>query len=490
MPSRRDFRRLADPSIALLVCLFLLTGCTKPKSARESATSELPLAGVKLRLLVIDDPTLATAVRKLQGQWRSETGAILEVAETTEAELLGQKTSQTDAAICESGLLGALAERPGLVEIPESLRADGQRDWTDIFELPRAHEAVWGSSILAVPLGSPVLVCYYRADLLKALEREPPQTWDEYRELAESLADRGRLGKLAPPANAPWSGTMEPLGPGWAGLVLLARAASAVHHPDNFSTWFDIKTMDPLVDSPPMIHALDQLAAAARFGPADQLKADPAAVRAAFWRGECGMALCWPTAAGSPKAPTGPMPPADVAELPGSPEHYNVDRQRWEKREPGQPLSVPLLAIAGRIGVVFEGTKQSSAAAELLLWLSASQVDPPPVSRSPWTTLLRQPQLAKPRDWVEAPFPPAVAADYAKQTQATFQRTQWIFAPRIPGRREYVAALDEAVAAAVRGEKAPAAALAEAAQKWREITTRLGIEKQRAAYLRSLGLEP
>ena len=94
-----------------------------------------------------------------------------------------------------------------------------------------------------------------------------------------------------------WCGTIEPLAPGWAGDVLLARAAAYAKHRDNFSTLFDIETMEPLVAGPPFVQALEELVAAAKLGPADPLHYDPAAVRAAFWSGQCGMALTWPTAA-------------------------------------------------------------------------------------------------------------------------------------------------------------------------------------------------
>jgi hypothetical protein len=49
--------------------------------------------------------------------------------------------------------------------------------------------------------------------------------------------------------------------------------------------------------------------------------------------------------------------------------------------------------------------------------------------------------------------------------------------------------LDEAVAAAVRGEKPPLEALLDADAKWRKITDRLGLDRQKAAYRHSLGLE-
>ena len=39
----------------------------------------------------------------------------------------------------------------------------------------RSREIVWGSDVLAIPFGSPVLTCYYRVDLLEKLGRRPPE---------------------------------------------------------------------------------------------------------------------------------------------------------------------------------------------------------------------------------------------------------------------------------------------------------------------------
>ena len=60
---------------------------------------------------------------------------------------------------------------------------------------------------------------------------------------------------------------------------------------------------------------------------------------------------------------------------------------------------------------------------------------------------------------------------------------------RLPGRDDYLAALDSAVEQAIAGDVKPADALATAATKWREITERIGIEIQRRALRRDLGLE-
>ena len=105
---------------------------------------------------------------------------------------------------------------------------------------------------------------------MEKLHRKPPRLWTEYEELAKLLAGQ------KPAGSGPWCGTIEPLGPGWAGLVLLARAAPYAKHHDQYSALFNVETMEPLVAGPPFVHALEKLVAAAKLGPAKPLGYDPA----------------------------------------------------------------------------------------------------------------------------------------------------------------------------------------------------------------------
>ena len=85
-------------------------------------------------------------------------------------------------------------------------------------------------------------------------------------------------------------------------------------------------------------------------------------------------------------------------------------------------------------------------------------------------------------------MPLQTAQQYADALQETFSSSQWLVALRIPGWQEYMGVLDEAVRAAIRGRQSPQQALQEAAEKWQQITHRLGLERQRQAYRRNLGL--
>ena len=472
-------------SVALLLAL-LFAGCS-PSNPTSQSDSGKPLAGVKLRLVVVDDPAIANAVRGLRDEWNAQTGAEVEVVETSEKQVAFAETLPGDAVICSEHLLGPLAEAKRLAPVPQALVRDPQGPWGQTFELLRSQEAVWGSEVYGVPLGSPVFCCYCRADLLEKLHRKPPETWREYEELARLLRDEGA-------DSGPKYGTVEPLARGWAGLVLLARAAAYAKERDNYTTLFDATTLEPAIDGPPFVRALEELVAAAKFGPAGQFDFDPAAARAEFWKGNTVMAISWPTAAKSSTEADGARPArgnpvrAAFVELPGAAEVYRLSSHAWEPRGDDAGQHVPFLGIAGRMGVVRAESPHADAAFQLLFWLTDPQWSSQVFAASPATTLFRRAQVLSPKAWVEGNVSATAAKQYAEQTAETLARRQFLAALRIPGRADYLAALDEAVQAAVRGTKKPAEALKTAAEKWREINKRLGVQRQRAAYMHSLGL--
>jgi hypothetical protein len=108
---------------------------------------------------------------------------------------------------------------------------------------------------------------------------------------------------------------------------------------------------------------------------------------------------------------------------------------------------------------------------------------------SPATTLFRRTHLKSPGRWLEKSVSAAAAVKYADATEAAFRHEQHLDALRLPGRAEYLAALDDAVTAVIRDRMPPLEALLRAESKWRKITERFGVERQRAAYRHELGVE-
>ncbi|UCG08308.1 MAG: hypothetical protein JSV83_06575, partial [Desulfobacterales bacterium] len=65
---------------------------------------------MKLRLLVVGDPELATAAGQLQGEWSGQTGSNFQVLSMTEKQFGDADQLAADAVICPSHELGTLAE--------------------------------------------------------------------------------------------------------------------------------------------------------------------------------------------------------------------------------------------------------------------------------------------------------------------------------------------------------------------------------------------
>ncbi len=478
----------------LVLALVGLAGCPSPQREQKGqSTQKLP---PKLTVVVLEDARLADTLRSYQGQWQAETGSQLEVQILPPEQASWQKAKESpsanaDVLMFRSAQLGQLAESGQILPLTEDRLRPHTAAWTDLLEPLRDQEGRWGQQVYAVPLGSPVLVCYCRADLLDRLGLQPPRTWEEYLHVAQQWKDRNRLGPAGAANQQPWTPALEPLAAGWAGWMLLARAASYAKHPNYYSTLFEMPSMRPRIAEPPFVRALEELAATAQLADSPEvlLQADPDRVREQFWRGQCGLALTWPSRAGPEKAP--PEVKCTIVPIPGASALWHPGDQKWLPAPSGDVFRTPLLGMAGRWAAVGATSAHPEAALQLIFWLASKQGTEPRPAVCPATTLFRKTDLKDPNRlsaWVEPAMPTETAQQYAEALQQTFSRPQVLVALRIPGWEEYLAALDEAVHAVVRGEKPPAEALQAAAQKWQTLTARFRLDRQRLAYRRNLGL--
>jgi multiple sugar transport system substrate-binding protein len=415
----------------------------------------------------------------------------LELREMTEEELVNVQGPRlgADVIIYRSGLLGTLAQRRHIGPFDREELDSPQFDRRDIFDLPRLREVDWGGEVYAVPLGSPQWTLVYRRDIFEKLRLTPPGDWLEYAELARQLADRAALGELAPAEGEPWHGTIEPLAPSWAAHVLLARAASYAKHRSQYSTLFEYQTMSPLIAGPPFVRALEELCQVVPLLPDAATEIDPESARREFLRGACAMSLTWPSAAADQSSESGEGK-AGFAELPGADTAYNYRSQQWESRgDEDADRRVTLLGISGRLGSVTHESRQKNVAANFLTWVAGELSDEVCVN-SRHTTLFRASQVPRAAQWVDKQFDAVAAEQYGAALENGQNRAGWLYAIRIPGRREYLAALDEAVRSVVAEDQSAVDALNAVAQQWEKITDTLGRDSQREAYMRSIGLEP
>ena len=357
----------------------------------------------------------------------------------------------------------------------------------------------WGDKAYALPLGSPQFVLVYRQDIFARLQLKPPQIWAEYEALAARLGKRDELGDLAPATGSPWRGAVEPLASGYAGQVLLARSAPYAAHKEQISPLLELSSLKALIGQPPYVRALKEMAAVSGEEKAKTPQFTPAAAWQEIARGHCAMAITWPSAAVRTGAAAGKTAADKVAaaadkseylgfaELPGASEVYDFGDKKWAARGAGEDPHVPLLGVSGRMVSVTSTSGEQEAAENMATWLSSSEVSAQLSPSSQDTTLFRVSQEPDADHWLGGVSDKG-RSEYIGAIRQAQERPQHAQGLRLPGRREYMSALDQAVLDAVEGKNSPEDALAAAAAAWDKITARRGLETQRAALERSLGL--
>jgi hypothetical protein len=148
---------------------------------------------------------------------------------------------------------------------------------------------------------------------------------------------------------------------------------------------------------------------------------------------------------------------------------------------------VPVLGFADSMIAVSAETRNGASASKLVAWLASADIGT---------------QLAR---TAGAPIPvrrsvPVSATGFGSDSErgertkladafaSTMNGDKCLLIPRIPGVDEYVAALDRAVNAALKGKMPAEASLEKADAEWEKITDRYGREKQRDAYLKHLNI--
>ena len=427
-----------------------------------------------LKLLVVDDAPLGEAIAR---EWKSRTEGTIELDHVKLADILNASRLPGDAVVFPAGYVGELVEDELIVPLDETALASDKFDRREILDQVRLRDISWGNRTVAVPLGSPQLLLVYRRDLFEKQGLKPPRTWGEYQEILR------RLSAIAAEGDAQLAAAAEPLADGWAGNMLLARAAAYVAHRDQVSPLFHYTTLEPLITTAPYVRALEELVAAQKLAPR-QTELTPSQALTELCAGRAALAIAWPGPAQGKAAKACDLP-LGFALLPGADNVYNFQQQTWEPRGAGEETHVPLLGIAGRVGAVTSTTADAGRSQSFLMWMASRELSPLIGPASGDTTLHRESHLADPTRWTSG-LDPAAAKSYADTLKKSLMLPRFI-SLRLPGRDEYLAALEDAVQAAVAGDKAPAKALAVASHKWQEITAARGLENQRRALHHSLG---
>lgn len=456
---------------AMLVCV---VGCG-PEVA-EVQPEEQPRKLREVDLLVVDDPALAEAISR---QWSSKADTELNVTETTAAELLARTTPpKEDAIVYPAGMLGELAERNWLDPFPEAALESNAYAATDVLLLPRNYESKWAGETLAVPFSSPILFLAVRTDLFEAEGIEPPESWAEYYAAAQAFAEP------PPGVEGAWTPTVEPVGETWAAETLLARAAPFVRDPGRSSTLFNLSTMEPQIAAEPFVESLTAMAAIAKSGDETITRNTPLDAQRAILAGRCAMAITWPLK--DEEADASNAPPISYFPLPGAGKVWRFNSQRWDDLP--EVNRAPFLGADGRLASVVRDTSRSRSAGMALALLSGQEWSPLVCSQCENAGVFRSSHTSNLVPWADSRIDAEARTSYSNAVIELQTSNLFLFSPRIPGSAQYMNSLNQGVARVLNEGADPSQSLKAVADEWRNITEKLGVNEQKEAYRKSLGI--
>ncbi len=458
----------------LLVVAFGLTGCPSATAPPTTPATKATTSG-PLRVIVLDDVALAEVIER---EWRARSDTGFEIDHQASRPLLEETPQKLDAdiVIFPTGMLGQLAEAKLIRALPTNLIEQPEYRKLEIFDLVRRREMNWGEKPYAVSFGSPTAVLLVRPD---RCAEDAWKTW-------ETLSSHTRATSN-PPTISP---LVQPLGPGWAGRVLLMRAVTYIFDRSSVSTFFDFRSLQPRINTPPFARALEELVSDYRAGPPEAIEFSPADALNHFLQGKSAIALTWPSTV--PDV-SGEMTlvdfPLTIRSLPGATERFDFGDGNWVAHDDGQVQRVTLFGISGRLGAITRYTRNLALATTFLGWATGPDQSGSISMRSAATAPFRDSHVAQAAGWIDRRIPRELEKQYADVVQQSLDRAESIGVPRLPGQDHYLRVLDDAVHQALRGEASATEVLESAAAKWKTITAELGHDAQLRAYRRSLGIE-
>jgi ABC-type sugar transport system, periplasmic component len=451
------------------------------------------------------------------------TGATYDIAEIPFAEfqakvLTDMATGQGtyDAIIGPMFLMGDYLANDWIIPIDKYFDDPRMPKWDrDSIAEPIKALYMFGDSWYAFNNDHDGMVLYYRRDILNdpkwqaefEAERGYPMptslaTWDEVLDIARFFngKDWNEDGK-------PDYGMSMHLKVGEQGFFnFLALSAPYVVHPApgpdpakvtryHNVYWFDPETMEPLINSPGHVRALEMMIELFKTGPSAQLGWGLGEAWDLFLRGDSIFVFTFGdvgTLSQDPRQST-VRGKTGTAPIPGSYEVYNLETKSWTRLD--TPNLVANESGASWSGVISRFSKEPDLVAYFLSWQATPEINHWNVTWGwtgvdPGTTYDFLPPVgtATIDEYVQTGYD----ADDVREFLLAYQ-TMWFEYPlslpylRIPGTADYIESLDIHLSEALSGQASPQEALDRVARDWERITNRMGRQEQLRLYRESIG---
>jgi len=498
---KKSFKRIVRKVAVLTVCIMIIGLWTTLVSGE--AFGRKRFEGVEITVFTQPPPFIAKPVQMFRADWERETGGKVRLITAPWAELyekmytsfaLGAK--KYDIIIFPAAWLADFASNGFILPLERFIVGDEELKWDDILPVYRERISSWGGRIYAIPLDGDNHIFYYRRDALEnpdyqrefkdkyGYELGAPRTWDQVRDLAEFFNgwDWDGDGRKE-------YGVVEAMRKGdQAYWTFFSRAAAYTSIPGQpGGLFFDPDTMEPLINDPGHVKALEDWLEVKKFGVPGIVNMDSGEIRGVYTVGEAFSAIDW----GDIGVMADTSPESTVkgkvgySILPGATRVWDYKKKKWV--EFPKVNHAPYLAFGGWLGAIDAKSDHVEAAYDFISFLgnpenSYISVTTPETGFNP----CRKAHFEKLAGWYGYGF--VHPEDYLRAIEATIAHPNVQPDLRIPGAARYFEALDAQLSIALAGGKAPQQALDDAAKEWERITEDLGRTAQLNCYRASLGL--
>jgi multiple sugar transport system substrate-binding protein len=481
-------------------------GASQSVAATASAAATQNFAGVTVRVVTFTGPQIAEPLQRRAPDFEKLTGAKVEVITVPFSDLyqkiltdFATKTNSYDAIVFAPQWMGDYVPAGYLEDLTDKVKADTKLDWNDIAPFFRDFSATYQGKVYSIPLDGDFQMVYYRSDILQKDSVKPPETWDDFINIAKQYQgkdlngdgrpDYGACIALKRSAQSYWFFISV------AGAYLQSKGTQQ-------GAFFNTANMQPLFGpNEAMNKALDVYKQLVPLGPPDHINLDVGDTRGLFTSGRCALSADWGDIGTLAIDPATSKVQDKVGSiiLPGSKQVLDRDTGKLVNCDATTcPYAVngvnhaPFAAFGGWAGAVNKQKPDNIKAAAYAFLSYMSQ----PAQANVDVTLgktgynpYRTSQFSNLDLWTKAGMSQAAANDYLGAIKASLQSPNMVLDIRIPQSAFYEGtALDTALAQFLAGEITRDAAAKQIFDQWNKKTDEIGRDAALAAYKATLGV--
>ncbi len=493
-------RHLARALVPAVGVALLLAACNT-----SNPTSNAKFSGTTIRVVTFTGPQIAEPLQRRAPDFEKATGAKVEVITVPFSDLyqkiltdFATKTNSYDAMVFDPQWMGDYVPPGYLEDLTDRVHADSALQWNDIAPFFRDFSATYKGHVYTVPLDGDFQMVYYRKDILQRDGVTPPQTWQDYINIAKKYQGKDLNGDGKPDFGSCWA--MKRSAQSY--WMFISVAASFLQSQGTKQgAFFNTDNMQPLMNNAGTAAALDIYKQLSKLGPPDQLNNDVGDSRGLFVTGRCALSLDWgdigPLAVDKTQSKVADEVGAVI--LPGS--KQVLDRASGALVDCNSticPYAInginhsPFAAFGGWSGAINKAApaKTKDAAFAFLSYMSQpaqSSVDVTigKTGFNPYRTT----HFTNLGPWESSGMSEQAAKDYLGAIEASLKSPNMVLDLRIPQSAFYEGtALDTALAQYLAGELSLAQTMNQITNQWNSKTDEIGRQAQLGAYKSSLSV--